>query len=59
MPLLTSIINRLNVKRVQQINLFRESPAEVQQDTFQKLISRAAETDWGKKHDYGSITSVE
>ncbi len=55
MPFLTPIINWLNVKRIHQMDLFRKYPAEVQQDTFQKLISRAAETEWGIKYGYGSF----
>ncbi len=34
MPLLTSIINWLNVKRVHQLDLIRKYPAEVQEETF-------------------------
>ena len=41
MPLLTSIINWLNVKRVHQLDLVRKYPAEVQEETFTKLISKA------------------
>jgi hypothetical protein len=55
MPILTSIINWLNVKRIHQMDLFRKYPSEVQQDTFQKLITRAEDTEWGKKHGYRSI----
>ena len=40
------------------MDLFRKYPAEVQQETFQKLISKAAETEWGKKHDYRSVQSI-
>ena len=58
MPILTSIINWLNVKRVYQMDLFRKYPGEVQQDTFQKLISRAEDTDWGRRYQYSSITTI-
>jgi len=58
MPLLTSIINWLNVKRVHQLDLIRRYPAEVQQETFQKLIAKAADTEWGKKYHYGSINTI-
>jgi hypothetical protein len=59
MPILTSIINWLNVKRVHQMDLFRKYPAEVQQDTFQKLITRADDTEWGNKHRFKSIKTIE
>jgi hypothetical protein len=57
MPILTSIINWLNVKRVHQMDLFKKYPAEVQQDTFQRLLNRAEETEWGRKHRFGSIST--
>jgi len=40
------------------MDLFRKYPAEVQQDTFQKLISRAEGTEWGKKFNFRSLTSI-
>jgi hypothetical protein len=59
MPILTSIINWLNVKRVHQMDLFRKYPAEVQDEIFLKLINKAVETEWGKKYDYRSISSIK
>jgi hypothetical protein len=59
MPLLTSIINWLNVKRVHQLDLIRKYPAEVQQETFFRLVTRAADTEWGEKYGYRSLTSIE
>jgi len=41
------------------MDLFRKYPAEVQQETFQKLISRAVATEWGQKHEYQSIQSMQ
>jgi hypothetical protein len=58
MPILTSIINWLNVKRVHQMDLFRKYPAEVQLETFQKLVSRAEGTEWGRKYGYASFSSI-
>jgi len=58
MPILTSIVNWLNVKRVHQLDLIRKYPAEVQQETFQKLIGKAAYTEWGKQYDYEVIKTV-
>jgi hypothetical protein len=44
-------------KRLSQINFFIENPVEAQQKVFQQLITTAAKTEWGKKHDYASIKS--
>lgn len=59
MPLLTSIVNWINLKRVYQIDLTRKYPAEVQNETFFNLITRTRDTEWGKKHDFTSIDSIE
>ena len=41
------------------MDLFRKYPAEVQQDTFQKLISKAEDTEWGKKYGFRSIKTIQ
>lgn len=40
------------------MDLFRKYPGEVQQETFQKLITRAAETEWGKTYGYKNLQSL-
>jgi hypothetical protein len=40
------------------MDLFRKYPAEVQYDTFQKLINRAEDTEWGKKHNFKSVGNI-
>jgi hypothetical protein len=59
MPVITSIINWLNIKRVHQIDLFRKYPSDIQKETLMKLIDKASVTEWGKKYDFKSIDSVE
>jgi len=59
MPIIPSIVNWLNVKRINQIELFKKYPLETQQETLYKLLARAASTEWGVKFKYSSITSVE
>ena len=59
MPLLTSIVNWFTLKRVQQIDLFRKNPVQVQQDVFAELISAGINTVWGKKYNFSGISSVE
>jgi hypothetical protein len=58
MPILPSIITRLNSKRMQQIDLFRNHPFEIQQDILKKLLDRAKGTEWGQTHDFTSIENV-
>jgi hypothetical protein len=52
-----SIFSWLIKKRIHQIDLFRKYPLEVQQDIFNLLISKASDTEWGKKYGYASIDS--
>lgn len=40
------------------MDLFRKYPAEVQLETFQKLVSRAEGTEWGRKYGYASFSSI-
>jgi len=58
MAILLSIIKRLNTKRIAQIDHFRKYPVETQEEIIFRLIEKAASTEWGKKYDYPSITSV-
>ena len=58
MPLLNSVINWLNVKRIYQIELFGKHPREIQQEVFSELINMASDTEWGRKYKYAEIGSV-
>ncbi len=40
------------------MDLFRKYPAEVQQETLIKLITRAADTEWGRQHNYSALQSI-
>ncbi|MEI6050150.1 MAG: GH3 auxin-responsive promoter family protein [Bacteroidota bacterium] len=58
MTIIPSIVNWLNVKRINQIELFKKFPFETQQETLYRLLAKAASTEWGKKFNYSSITSI-
>ncbi|HEX7492929.1 MAG TPA: GH3 auxin-responsive promoter family protein [Bacteroidales bacterium] len=58
MAIIPSIINRLNIKRINQIDQFKKYPFETQQETLYQLIVKAASTEWGIKYGYSSITSI-
>ncbi len=59
MPFLNTFINWVIKKRVHQIELFMEYPHEVQRDVFNRLISDAKNTEFGKKHQFKSINSYK
>ncbi|NOY95630.1 MAG: GH3 auxin-responsive promoter family protein [Chlorobi bacterium] len=59
MPLINSLINWFNVKRIYQIELYREHPHEVQSETLFELLYEARNTEWGKVHRYSEITNEQ
>jgi hypothetical protein len=59
MPLITSIVNWLNFKRVTQIELIRKYPEQVQKECFTQLIDRAVNTHWGIEKKFSEIRSVK
>lgn len=59
MAIIPSIINWLNVKRINQIELFKKYPHETQKETLYQLLAKAASTEWGIKYSYSSISSIK
>jgi hypothetical protein len=58
MAIIPFILNMLSVKRINQIELFKNHPFEIQQQTLNHLLTKASPTEWGKKFSYASITSI-
>ncbi|OKS88328.1 GH3 auxin-responsive promoter family protein [Mucilaginibacter polytrichastri] len=58
MTLINSVATWLMKKRMHQIELFMKYPNEVQEEWFEKLISGAESTEWGKSHYYKSIENL-
>ena len=59
MAIIPSIVNWLNNKRLNQIELFKKFPVETQKEVLFGLLTKASNTEWGKKFDYSSISSVK
>lgn len=59
MALLNSVISWIMKKRMHQIELFIKYPHDVQKEWFKTLLSRADDTEWGRKYDYKSIKTIE
>lgn len=59
MPIITSLVKWFNIKRISQIDLFRQYPYNVQQDTFNQLIVKGKNTEWGQNHGFSDIISIE
>ena len=59
MPLLNSVIQWINIKRIFQIQLYREHPHEIQNEILFGLINKTRRTEWGEKHGFDKISSVK
>ena len=57
MPILSSIMNWVNTKRLHQIDLFRKYPVDVQRETLFKLLDEAKDTRIGKQYGFAEIQS--
>lgn len=57
MPVINSIINWVNYKRIYQIDLFRKHPHEVQREVLFDLLEQAANTEFGVKFNFRDIRS--
>ena len=58
MTFINSMFTWYMKKRMHQIELFMKYPNEVQEEWFEKLISAAENTEWGKKHRYKNIDNL-
>jgi hypothetical protein len=54
---LNSLISLLNIRRLSQIELFKNDPIQVQKSCLFDLLQTAAMTEWGEKYDFKSIKS--
>lgn len=52
---LNSLISLFNIKRLSQIELFKNDPVQVQKSCLFDLLQSSAMTEWGEKYDFKSI----
>jgi len=45
--------------RYAHIASYKKDPASIQKTIFKEIISKAKDTEWGKKYDYASIKSIK
>jgi len=57
MPVINSIINWVNFKRIYQIDLFKKHPHEVQREVLFSLLEQASNTEYGLKYNFKGIRS--
>ncbi len=59
MSLISAIFSSFYSRRLKEIDRFEQYPAEIQQKTFLHLVRTASNTEWGKKYEFSSISSVK
>lgn len=59
MAFINSVVLWLMKERLHQIQLFEKYPGEVQRAELRKLLSSAANTEYGKKYGFASVQSEE
>lgn len=59
MPIISSIVSWLNIKRLHQIELFMKYPFDVQKETLFRLLEKANDTAIGKEYEFSGIKSIE
>jgi len=59
MSIIPSIVKQFYTKRINQIGHFKKYPVETQNENLFRIITAAAQTEWGRQYDYSSIRSVE
>ncbi len=57
MPLISSVVNWLNFRRMHQIDLYSRYPGEIQKAVLFQLTDKARHTEYGKLYDFESIGS--
>src|SRR5476651_447632 len=58
MTIFNSVFTWFMKKRIHQIELFMKYPNEVQEEWFEQLISGAEQTEWGRKYQYKTISTL-
>lgn len=59
MPIINSFISWIITKRLYQIDLFRNYPIPVQEETLENILSRSSETEFASQHQFKEISSYE
>lgn len=59
MAILHSIISWATIKRMNQVELFEKYPGDVQNEQLFNLIKTGQKTEFGKKYDFATISSMQ
>ncbi len=59
MKLLSPIFNWAMKRRYERIDFFRNHPIDTQHGVFFELLNTAKNTEWGRKYDFASISTIK
>lgn len=59
MAFINTLLSVFTQKRLAQIDYFTANPVKVQRNTLQGLLSKAANTEYGKKYNFATILTAE
>jgi hypothetical protein len=59
MPILKGIVSWITIKRMNEIELFKKYPENVQHDQLFHLINTARDTTWGEKYGFKDIATFQ
>jgi len=58
MPLINSVVQWINYKRIYQIQLYHEHPIDIQNEVLFSLLNNASDTEWGIRHGFKKIETL-
>ena len=58
MSIINSIVNKFNSSRLKKIDQFRLHPGQVQEACWKNLVTKARDTEWGKKCRFDAIHDI-
>lgn len=59
MAIINSLLSVFTQKRLTQIDSFKANPLQIQRDTLQELLTKAADTEYGRKYSFQTILTAE
>lgn len=59
MAIINSLLSVFTQKRLTQIDNFKANPLQTQRDTLQELLTKAADTEYGRKYSFQTILTAE
>lgn len=59
MAFINTLLSFFTQKRLAQIDYFKNNPIKIQRDTLQDLLTKASDTEYGRKYHFNTILTAE